>query len=78
MIGNMYRFNRDDIQVTGFPEPKTGGMNTYSIPRGIKVVHKATGIVVICEQHRHQHQNREAAFAELDAKLALLEKGVTE
>lgn len=70
----MYQFSANDIEVTGYPEPKTGGMQTGTIPKGIKVTHKATGIVVICDKHRQQHKNREEAFRELEAKLEELEK----
>lgn len=73
----MYLFTAADVSVESYPEQKTGGMNTYRIPKGIKVTHKATGIIVICEKHRGQYKNREAAFEELNAKLAELQKGVT-
>lgn len=70
----MQNFKADDIEVTGYPEPKIGGMQTGAIPKGIKVTHKASGIVVICDKHRHQHKNREEAFLELEAKLEELKK----
>lgn len=70
----MYHFSANDIEIAGYPEPKTGGMLTGSIPSGIKVLHKATGIVVICNKHRHQHKNREEALREMDAKLVELKK----
>lgn len=70
----MYQFSANDIVVTGYPEPKTGGMQTGAIPKGIKVTHKASGIIVICDKHRHQHKNREEAFLELEAKLEELKK----
>ncbi len=61
----MYRFDALDIVVTGYPEPKNGGMTTGIVPRGIKVLHKATGLVAVCDKHRHQHLNRDEALSEL-------------
>lgn len=72
----MHKFSANDIDVSCYPEPKVGGMQTGNIPNGIKVTHKASGIVVICDEHRHQHKNRAQAFLELDAKLEQLKKDV--
>lgn len=70
----MQNFKADDIEITGYPEAPTHGMLTGAIPKGIKLKHKATGIVVICDKHRHQHKNRDEAFIELEAKLEELKK----
>jgi len=72
----MYHFSANDIEIAGYPEPKTGGMQTGNIPSGIKVIHKATGIVVICNKHRQQLKNREEALRDLDSKLVKLKKDV--
>ena len=61
----MSKINPDDVIVSTYPEPVTCGMITGKFHSGIKVLHKPTGLVAICEKHRHQHLNREEALKEL-------------
>lgn len=56
-----------EIELSAWP-PDPGGMRVYD-PRGVKLVHKPSGITVICNHERSQHRNREAALAGLEAAL---------
>ena len=50
-----------DIEVGMWPEPATSGQKV-GMPKGVKVTHKPTGIIVICDTERSQHANRQKAL----------------
>jgi protein subunit release factor A len=63
-----------EIEVGMWPEPATSGQHV-GMPKGVKVTHKPTGIIVICDTERSQHANRQKALdfiarAVLEAALA--------
>ena len=57
------------LKVEWYPPKTRGGMQTGSIPSGVKVTHLPTGEYAICEQHRSQSENRRAALEMLAKKL---------
>lgn len=59
----------DEIIIEYYPKPKSGGMQTGTTPKGIKVTHIATGIYEICEKHRNQHMNKDEAIRSLKLRL---------
>ena len=61
--------NPKDLLLSAYPPAPTGGMQTGRMPNGVKIVHIPTGLFAVCENHRHQHRNKEAALAELEAKV---------
>lgn len=53
-----------DLEITTFDSKQRGGFS-FREPKGIKVLHKPTGITVEEESHRNQHNNRELALNKL-------------
>lgn len=50
-----------DVEIGMWPEPATSGQHV-GMPKGVKVTHKPTGIIVICDTERSQHANRQKAL----------------
>jgi protein subunit release factor A len=61
----------EELDIAPYPAPVKSGMLTGKIPSGIIVLHKPSGIFAISIVHRSQHENRDAAIAQLKGKLTL-------
>lgn len=59
-----------DIVVDAWP-PDPGGMRVYA-PRGVRVEHRPTGVVITCTHERSQHRNRDAALRGIAAAVGCL------
>lgn len=59
----------EDIEVTAHRSSGAGGQHINKTDSAIRIVHKATGIVVGCQTERSQLQNKETALKMLKAKL---------
>lgn len=60
--------NPEDIIISTFPAPTSGGMHTGAINSGITALHIPTQIGVIVNSERSQYRNKERAL-ELLSKL---------
>ena len=59
----------DDVIVDVYPKRDGRGMQVDNQSKGIQITHKATGIVVSCNKHRHMVKNKDEEFIMLVKEL---------
>ena len=59
----------EDYDFIAFHSSGAGGQNVNKVSSAVRLIHKATGIVVTCQTERSQLQNKETAMKMLKAKL---------
>lgn len=59
----------EDFEVTLYPPMPTTGF-LVGMPKGVKVLHKPTGLFATSEEERSQHRNRDVAWNKLQEMLA--------
>ena len=64
----------EDIELSFDRASGPGGQHVNKTSSAVRIVHKATGIVVRCQNERSQHKNRGLAMKMLQAKLYRLEE----
>ncbi len=58
--------NPEDLEIKIYPFEKIVGMGVHNMGSGIQVLHKPTGIGIICTKERSQHRNKEIALELLE------------
>ncbi len=63
----------EDLQIDIFHASGHGGQNVQKVATAIRITHKPTGIVAVCQDERSQNKNRVKAMKVLRARVLALE-----
>ena len=68
----MVKLNESDLEYQAYKASGAGGQHRNKTESAIRLIHKPTGITVICADERSQHSNKAIARETLLAKLIQL------
>ena len=71
-LSNVDLSKQCDVQT--FRASAKGGQHVNKTESAVRITHRETRIVVICQDERSQHRNKEIAFSRLRKKLEALNK----
>ena len=63
------QINPDDLQIDVFHSSGHGGQNVQKVATAIRITHKPTGIVAVCQDERSQFKNKEKALSVLRSRI---------
>ena len=63
------KINPDDLRIDIFHAGGHGGQNVNKVATAVRIVYEPTNLVVVCQDERSQHKNKQRAMSMLRAKL---------
>lgn len=64
-----FEFNMDDVLVETFKSGGAGGQHINKTESAVRLIHKPTGIISVCQDERSQTKNKERAIENLKIKI---------